>query len=175
MVRTAYERALGIDRPISRRDFLNGVAIGIGAALASSPSKASAIPKGEFLGKTYRGFAAMHALRDGHFHKTTTAVEATGEHYDAIIVGAGISGLASAFLFQQQFEASAKILLLENSEDFGGHARRNEFTASNGRLIIGFGGSESLQSPSFFSPAVSKLIADVGIDFAKFETWFDHR
>jgi cation diffusion facilitator CzcD-associated flavoprotein CzcO len=67
----------------------------------------------------------MHALRDGRFRKTTTAVEATGEHYDVIIGGAGISGLALAFLFQQQFGASPRILLVENSEDFGGHARRN--------------------------------------------------
>jgi spermidine dehydrogenase len=175
MAPTAYERGLGMGRPISRRDFLNGIAIGMGAALGGFPFQAGAVPSRTFQGQTDQGFAVMHALRDGRFWKNTTTVEATGEHYDLIVVGAGISGLASAFLFQQQAGAGARILILENSEDFGGHARRNEFTASNGRRIIGYGGSESFQSPSFFSPAVLKLIADVGIDLAKFETWFDQR
>lgn len=174
-MRNPYERALGIDRSINRRDFLNGIAIGIGATLAGSPLQASAISEGEFLGQTDQGFAVMHALRDGRFWENAAKVETTGEHYDLIVVGAGISGLASAFLFLQQAGAGAKILILENSEDFGGHASRNEFTASDGRRIVSYGGSESFQSPNFFSPVVSKLIADIGIDLTKFETWFDQR
>jgi spermidine dehydrogenase len=161
--------------PISRRDFLNGVAIGAGVAFADFPLPADSFPREEFRGQTDQGFAVMHALRDGRFWSNAGAAEATDEHYDLIVVGAGISGLASAFLFRQQAGAGARILILDNSEDFGGHARRNEFTASNGRRIIGYGGSESFQSPSFFSPAASKLIADVGIELGKFKTWFNRR
>ena len=175
MPSSGSHRQLGMDRPISRRDFLNGIAVGMGVALTEFPSPADALAHEEFQGQTNEGFAVMHALRDGQFWKNVGAAEATGEHYDLIVVGAGISGLASAFLFRQQAGAGTPILILDNSEDFGGHARRNEFIASNGRRIIGYGGSESFQSPSFFSPAVSKLIADLGIELAKFETWFDQR
>jgi spermidine dehydrogenase len=160
-------------RHISRRDFLNGAAMSAGASLAGFPLAASALPRGKFQGQTDQNFAVMHALRDKSFWETAGMPEASGEHYDLIVVGAGISGLAAAFLFQQQAGAHSRILILDNSGDFGGHARRNEFTAANGRRIIGYGGSESFQSPSFFSPAVSQLIADAGIELAKFETWFD--
>jgi spermidine dehydrogenase len=175
MALSSYERQLGMGRPISRRDFLNGAAIGAGAAFAGIPFPVSPSQQGTFQGQTDNGSAVMHALRDGRFWKDAGAAEASKEHYDLIVIGAGISGLASAFLFRQQAGAGARILILENSEDFGGHARRNEFTASNGRRIIGYGGSESFQSPGFYSPAVLKLISDAGIDLGKFETWFDQR
>jgi spermidine dehydrogenase len=173
MAASEYEWALGMHRPISRRDFLNGMAVGAGASLAGFTLAAGALPRGKFQGQTDQNFAVMHALRDKSFWETAGAPEASGEHYDLIVVGAGISGLAAAFLFQQQAGAGSRILILDNCEDFGGHARRNEFTAANGRRIIGYGGSESFQSPGFFSSAVSKLITDAGIDLAKFETWFD--
>ncbi len=170
-----HERALGMQRSISRRDFLNGVAVGAGMALADFPAPAGGYSVGGFRGQTDRGFAIMHALRDGRFWANAGAAETVDEHYDLIVVGAGISGLASAFLYRQQAGAGARILILDNSEDFGGHAVRNEFTASNGRRILGYGGSKSLQTPSFFSPAVSKFMADVGIDVSKFDKWYDRR
>ncbi len=173
MTAAEYQRALGMNRPISRRDFINGLAASAGASLAGFPVAADALPGGVFQGQTDHNFAVMHALRDKSFWGNAGEPEASGEHYDLIVVGAGISGLAAAFLFQQQAGAGSRILILDNSEDFGGHARRNEFTAANGRRIIGYGGSESLQSPTYFSPAVAQLIADVGIDLRKFETWFD--
>ncbi len=160
-------------RPISRRDFLNGAAAGAWASLAGVPLPAGANPSAAFQGQTDQAFAVMHALRDGHFWEKAGPVEAAGEHYDLIVAGAGISGLAAAFLFKQQAGPQSRILILDNCEDFGGHARRNEFVASNGRRIIGYGGSESFQSPGFFSPAAAKLIADTGIDLTKFEKWFD--
>ena len=169
------DNALGMQRAISRRDFLNGVAIGAGMALADFPLPAAGSPASGFRGQTDQNFAIMHALRDGRFWSNAGPAEALGEHYDLIVVGAGVSGLASAFLYRQQAGAGARILLLENSGDFGGHAVRNEFTASNGRRIIGYGGSKSLQTPSFFSPAVSKFMGDVGIDVGKFDKWYDRR
>ena len=91
----------------------------------------------------------MHSLRDGTFWQNAGAPEATGETYDLVVVGGGISGLAAAFLYRQQTGGKARVLILENHDDFGGHAKRNEFTAANGKQLIGYGGSQSLQTPSY--------------------------
>ena len=68
---------------------------------------------------------------------------------------------------------SARILILDNHDDFGGHAKRNEFTL-DGRRIIGYGGSQSLQSPnSLYSPVAKGLLRDLGVDITRFETAFE--
>jgi spermidine dehydrogenase len=86
------------------------------------------------------------------------------EEYDCIVVGGGISGLSAAWFYRQRFGADARILVLDNHDDFGGHARRNEFTADD-RLLIAYGGSESLQSPQAnFSPVVNALMAALGVE-----------
>ena len=94
------------------------------------------------------------------------------ENYDLVVVGGGISGLSAA-LFYRRAKPSARILILDNHDDFGGHAKRNEFTL-DGRRIIGYGGSQSLQSPnSLYSPVAKGLLRDLGVDVARFETAFD--
>ena len=70
----------------------------------------------------------------------------SSESFDLVVVGAGISGLAAAWFWRKQ-RPNARILVLDNHEDFGGHAARNEFTVG-GRRLISYGGSESLQSPA---------------------------
>ncbi|MCS4533068.1 NAD(P)-binding protein [Neisseria montereyensis] len=93
------------------------------------------------------------------------------EQYDLVVVGAGISGLTAAYLYQKQ-RPDAKILLLDNHEDFGGHAQRNEFTV-DGRLLISYAGSESIDSPkSEYSEESLALLEDLGIDYTKFEQYF---
>jgi spermidine dehydrogenase len=173
---------LGMNRAISRRDFLNGVALTIGGVAigaAGMPRMGfAATPPGdpaEITGLRGHSETAMnigHALRDGSFWDSAPAPEQTGETYDLIVVGGGISGLAAAYLYRQQ-KPDAKVLVLENNDEFGGHARRNEFTASNGKKLIGYGGSQSLQTPTYFSGAVKKLLTDIGIDLTKFETYYD--
>ncbi len=176
------DKRLGMDRPITRRDFLDGVALTIGAAamggwasraLAQDPAsggRPSALTG--LRGQTDDAQAIMHGIRDGSFKVDEQPVMATGETYDLVVVGAGISGLAAAFLYRQQ-RPDARVLLLDPLDDFGGHAKRNEFTASNGARLIGYGGSQSLQTPSYFSPAVNQLLLDVGIDVTRFETFYD--
>ena len=174
------DRKLGMDRPISRRDFLNGVALtATAAAMSALPFPASAAaPTGDpakltgLGGHSEAAMKIMHAVRDGTFWNSAPAIAPTGENYDLVVVGGGISGLAAAHLFRQQ-KPDAKILILENNETFGGHAVRNEFTASNGKKIIGYGGSQSLQTPSLFSPLVKQVLTDIGIETQRFEDFFD--
>ncbi|MEO5805323.1 NAD(P)-binding protein [Devosia sp.] len=182
MILSDRDIALGMDRPISRRDFLNGVALSVAGIAETTllPGMASASPPANYpaaqtglRGHSEQAMSIMHAVRDGTFWDTAPKPEDTGEHYDLVVVGGGISGLAAAVLYRQQVGAEAKILILENNDDFGGHARRNEFTASNGKKLIGYGGSESLQTPSYFSPLVKQLLLDIGIDTEKFNTYYN--
>ncbi|UOO76391.1 FAD-dependent oxidoreductase [Neisseria sp. Dent CA1/247] len=104
-------------------------------------------------------------------NKPYTLPGAAEEEYDLVVVGAGISGLTAAYLYQQQ-RPQAKILILDNHDDFGGHAQRNEFTV-NGRLLISYAGSESIDSPkSEYSKESLALLKELGIDYNKFEQYF---
>ena len=179
---SARDRALGMDRPISRRDFLNGVALAVGGSAAAQlglggPAQAAtpvAYPPslGGLRGHSEGAMTIAHSLRDGTFWQSAPAPEATGESYDLVVVGGGISGLAAAWFFRKE-RPDARILILENNDDFGGHARRNEFVASNGKTVIGYGGSQSLQTPSYFSPLVSETLKDIGIEVDRFEEFYD--
>jgi len=179
MTSSARDRELGMNRAITRRDFLNGAAMAVGAMAVGWPrGAAQAATKNPAALTGLRGhhpgsFEVMHSLRDGTFWQNAGAPQATGETYDLIVVGGGISGLAAAFLYRQQTGGKARVLILENHDDFGGHAKRNEFTAANGKQLIGYGGSQSLQTPSYFTPAVKKLLLDIGINTKKFHGYFD--
>jgi spermidine dehydrogenase len=92
---------------------------------------------------------------------------ATGENYDLFVVGGGISGLAAAYRFQQKYGKNARILILDNHDDFGGHAKRNEFRAS-GRMVLSYGGTQSIESPGSYSAEAKGLLRELGIDKQKF-------
>jgi spermidine dehydrogenase len=146
-----------MDRPITRRDFLDGIALALGGGAAGLPGAALAqgfsdevagrvTTRNGLQGQTDRSAYVMHAVRDGSYWENAGTPVDTGESYDLVVVGAGISGLAAAFLYRQQ-RPEARVLLLEPQEDFGGHAKRNEFLASNSQRLIGYGGSQSMQTP----------------------------
>ena len=137
------DRHLGMDRAISRRDFLNGVSVAIGASLLPACSRtgepvldgpSAYYPPAEtgMRGSHPGSFEVAHTTVQGR----QWATEQTGEHYDLVIVGAGISGLASAYIYRRDVNPDARILILDNHHDFGGHAKRNEFTL-DGRTFIG--------------------------------------
>jgi spermidine dehydrogenase len=185
---TAHDRELGMDRPITRRDFLNGVAIGVTAA-ASAPlfgataAAASGSPPAApapgiapqdapgyypplltgMRGSHPGSFEDAHALRDGkHWdHPTDTA-----EEYDLIVVGAGISGLAAAHFHRAHAKDAGRILILDNHDDFGGHAKRNEFDLQ-GHLNLLNGGTLEIDSPRPYGPVARGLITTLGIDVPK--------
>ena len=96
----------------------------------------------------------MHRVRDGAFWSTAPKAADTGEAYDLVIVGGGISGLAAAHFFRKAAGDKARVLILENHDVFGGHAKRNEFNGGS-RTRLGFGGTYSIESPAPYS-AVAK-------------------
>lgn len=98
-------------------------------------------------------------------------VEDTAEHYDLVIVGGGISGLSAAHFFRQQMP-DARILILENHDDFGGHAKRNEHTIE-GQTRIDYGGSSFLVNPQGYSPIVKGLLDDIGVNLPRLKACFD--
>jgi len=197
MTRKESEAELGMCSNITRRDFLNGVAITLGAAMLPSSDLLAqeAGPDSSaqeyFLSKgitqqdpTYyppaltgmRGshpgsFEVAHSLRDGHRWSEAGTDE---ESYDLIVVGGGISGLAAAYFFRQAAGAKAKILILDNHDDFGGHAKRNEFRAGD-RLLLGYGGTQSIEAPGRYSKVASGLLKELGIDTQKFYKYYDRK
>jgi spermidine dehydrogenase len=114
---------------------------------------------------------AAHALRDGaRFALAALPVE---HEVDLLVIGAGLSGLSAAY-FHRQRHPRARLLLLDNQDDFGGHARRCEMRV-DGRLILGYGGSESLQSPrSMWGEHALRLLAELNVDLNRLEQCFDH-
>src|SRR6202035_1611863 len=103
-----------------------------------------------------------HALRDGNFRNSAGAPVDTKEVYDLVVVGGGISGLAAAYFYGKR-NPSARILILDNHDDFGGHAKRNEFRP-RGRLLITNGGTWSIESPFDYSREARGLMTELGID-----------
>lgn len=165
---------------ISRRDFLNGVAMGSagGASLGSASPAAAAGAPGDLAlrtglqGQTDAARAAAHAWRDDPAALRHAEAQPDPELEDLVVVGAGLSGLAGAWWFREHAGRPVRILLLDALDDVGGHARRNEFVSRSGRRLVGYGGSQSLDTPGLFSPAVHALLAQVGVDLTRFETEF---
>ena len=166
-------------RTITRRDFLNGVAIGAGGTVTAglTPHLAAAAP-GETAPQDTPGydppaltglrgnhpgsFEGAHRLRDGDFWSQAGRIAATGESFDLVVVGGGISGLAAAY-FYRAAHPGARILVLDNHDDFGGHAKRNAFTL-NGRLALINGGTMGIDSPRPYSAVAAGLLKSLGID-----------
>ncbi len=163
---------------ITRRDFLGGVALVVGSGLTPlAQLRAEGVgiypPAMTGLRGSHEGsFEAAHALRDGM--KIDASALPVKETYDLIVVGGGISGLAAALFWRQKHGDQARILILDNHDDFGGHAKRNEFTTPDGQLLIGYGGSEALEAPQAnFSEAVWGLLDRLGVDLTRFDTAFN--
>ena len=162
---------------ITRRDFLNGVALSIGAGLTPRAAVAAAPLRYPPALTGMRGhhpgsFEVGHALaREGRSYAIKgMPIE---EHYDLVVVGAGLSGLAAAYFYRRAAGPRARILVLDNHDDFGGHAKRNEFRLGD-RLILGYGGSESLQSPkSLFGKVALGLLRELAVDLDRFEQAFE--
>src|SRR3954467_4990436 len=171
---TAADRQLGLDRRIPRRDFLNGVAIGISGAYAAAamPSLSAVQPAAPvdyppartgLRGNYPEAVAAFGPMTRGDFREFPSVQVDTREQYDLVVVGAGISGLAAAHFWRRALGNAEKVLLLDNHDDFGGHAKRNEFTYQ-GRTFIGYGGTQGIATPFPYSYTAKRLIEELGIE-----------
>jgi len=95
-----------------------------------------------------------------------------GESYDFVVAGAGISGLSAAHFYQERFGKDKKVLIIDPLAYFGGHASRNEFSV-DGNSMLGYGGSESFQSPKLnFSEQVHGLMKTLKVEISRFEKEF---
>jgi spermidine dehydrogenase len=188
------DRELGMHCPITRRDFLNGVAIGVGGSLIGgsllsdpllaafgpddfAPEKAADYYPPALTGM--RGnhdgsFTFAHRLRDGVSADSMGAAVQTGETYDLVVVGGGISGLAAAHFYRKRAGKDARILLLDNHDDFGGHAKRNEFRVGN-RTLLSNGGTLAIERPAEYSKVAKGLIQELGIATQRFYKAYDQK
>lgn len=157
---------------ITRRDFLNGLAFaGLPCAGAAAEPDPIALRQG-LQGQTDAANTVAHAWRDDPRQFRDAAAEMDPQVEDLVVVGAGLSGLAGAHLFRQHAGRPVRALLLDPQDDLGGHARRNEFVSRSGVHLVGYGGSQSLDSPSLFSPATHGLLQGLGITLERFHTEF---
>ena len=176
------QHELGLDRPITRRDFIQGVAVPVGtslvvpawvqslhAAQSFAPEQADdeyPPSRSGMRGSHDGSFEVGHQLRDQRGWDFSGATD-TGERYDLVVVGGGISGLAATHFFVKHLGRNARVLILDNHDDFGGHAKRNEFEY-NGRTLALNGGTLNIESPERYNQPSQQLLEDVGIDFDRF-------
>ncbi|RLA30000.1 MAG: hypothetical protein DRR11_14335 [Gammaproteobacteria bacterium] len=164
---------------VNRRDFLNGCALSVAAGSAISPLEALAQgaldpyalpadyypPTRQGLRGSHAGsFAVAHDMRTG---KKWAVADAGDRDYDLVVVGGGISGLSAAYFYRKQHGPDARILIIENHDDFGGHAKRNEFWHDD-RMYLVNGGTLNVEAPSQYSKVAGELLAELGVDRTRY-------
>lgn len=186
------DRKLGIGRSINRRDFISGVGVALSGSLMScswseteTPVNPSLLQQGsvKFYPPTRTGlrgshpgsFEVAHQLMQGR-RWDASEVEDSGESYDLVIVGGGLSGLSAAW-FYREARPDARILILDNHDDFGGHAKRNEFWYGD-QMLLSHGGTINIEDFHQYGEAAQRLIRSLGIEperYAEFSDWDFHR
>ena len=184
------DKSLGMDRKIDRRDFLYGVGAGMAGSLlapatafglaqeggaAASAAATTSEPQNPYppqrtgmRGDHPGSFEAAHEMRDRKQWDVAGAIK-TDDAYDLIVVGGGLSGLSAAHFFIKNVGPKARVLVLDNHDDFGGHAKRNEFVYQ-GRMMAINGGTLNIESPQRYNQASLQVLADIGIDLERYKT-----
>lgn len=182
--RKTGDEKLGMQGEITRRDFLGSTLLASGALLLDSVTPQEILAQtdeftgyggvGEYAssnGNTWTVLQAGHKIRDAVYNRLPKDIVETGEIYDCVIVGGGISGLAAALFFQRQAASRAKCLVLENHPIFGGEAKQNEFLVDGKRLVAHQGSAiYQLQEPQSF---LAQFYDSIGLKRPKlsYQTW----
>ncbi len=167
---------------ISRRNFINGTLMAAGSTLFSSSctrNASEAVMSMDYYPPTRTGLRGSHPGSHTHVHAKAWSGKSNwgptthlSVIYDLIVVGGGISGLSAAYFYRQKRGRNIKILILDNHDDFGGHAKRNEHIIDE-NMRITYGGSQSLVNPNHASKIIQDLFTDIGIDVERFHTAYD--
>ena len=186
MISRKEARELGMDRTITRRDFLNGAAVATAGTWVGLKGERAfgqqAAPPPEGYPPVLTGIRGQqpsaveegHRVRDGAYLEFPKIEVDTGELYDLVVVGGGFSGMAAAHYFRDALGEKKTVLILDNLDDIGGHARRNEFH-HEGRLFIGCGGTAGISTPYPYSYAAKALIRDIGIQMERAQGYSDEK
>ncbi len=190
------DRELGMDRAITRRDFISGVGVAVTGSVLAGPWTASRSARAAQVENTaaagasrleqeaayyppaatgMRGggsFEVAHALRNGARWDDLGPEAETGERYDLVVVGGGLSGLAAAYFFRKEVGPEARILVLDNCDDFGGHATRNEFRSGDRTLLIN-GGTINIEDLSAYDEPSQAMLRELGIDVGRYAEFHD--
>ena len=163
-----FDKELGLDRDITRRDFVYGSSILLSSAVVgcgkSTDKKSHSNSDYSFdvsanwygpggigdyaksHGNTPELIKTAHEIRSGRFNTEIAYAVDSGEEYDLVVVGGGFSGLSAAYHFNR-LNPSGRVLILDNHPLFGGEAKRNDFNV-NGVHISGPQGSNDFGIPS---------------------------
>ena len=152
-----HDDRLGMHEPITRRDFVNATLVAGAGMLLHGKTPGAMLAEddwtgyggiGEYAhsnGNTWDVMSAAHsAIRDRAVDTSAHVVD-TGETYDLVAVGGGISGLAAAVLFQKR-HGGGSCLVLDDHPIFGGEAKRNEFHV-DGQSVVAHQGSAMFPVP----------------------------
>jgi spermidine dehydrogenase len=172
------DAALGLNTPIERRDLLNSTLLAAGSMLLSSIAPFQLLAEEDWTGyggvgdyarsngNTYEVMTDGHKIRDHVYERASTDAVDTGEEYDCVIVGGGISGLAAALFFQREGGANRTCLVLENHPIFGGEAKRNEFNVDGQRLTAHQGSAACF--PPLPGTFFETFYKSIGVDWSQF-------
>jgi spermidine dehydrogenase len=187
------DRAIGMDASATRRDFLGATLLASGASLLKGWTPAELLAMGNRAsaenqkddwegyggvgeysrsnGNTYAVMEAGHKMRDSAYDPLPRDSIATGETYDCVVVGGGISGLAAALFFQRQAGPDKTCLILENHPLFGGEAKQNEFDV-DGQHIVAHQGSAIYLVPYPYS-FIARFYDSIGLHAPKltYQQW----
>jgi len=181
------DKALGLDQPIDRRDFLNSALLASGSLLLGSRAPIDLMAQsaeeddwtgyggeGDYRnsnGNTAAVMSEAHQIRDRVFDAPPSSATDTGETFDCVVVGGGLSGLAAALFFNRRTGPRLKCLVLENHPVFGGEAKRNEFMVDGHRLFAQQG-STHFQIPHA-QGYLARFYESIGMDYRQFryQTW----
>ena len=178
-----YLRKLGMDRAITRRDFMNGVAVTVAATYGNKLLGQSAATettenypplRSGLRGNYPASISEFDNIRAGKYTKFPVADTEITESYDLVIVGGGISGLSAAHFYRKALGEDQKILILDNHDDIGGHAKRNQFEYG-GKTYLGFGGTMAIATPYPYSYAAKAVLQELGIEVMRYPEFINHK